>query len=162
MEWAHLDLTEGLWRKPLTKNGRTHVIELGPQTCALLRQLPRYGRYVFYGDPTNNHVNQDCPWSRTSVQYHWKKIRTQAGVPDVRVHDLRRTFATWLAMQGENLITIQNALGHSSLDATKIYVRHVPATLRAAKSRLAERLLATTVPCQSETPMLSTVQLQEG
>jgi len=42
---------------------------------------------------------------------------------DIRLHDIRRTFASYQAMTGASLITIGKSLGHKSPDATKVYAR---------------------------------------
>lgn len=55
-------------------------------------------------------------------QYLWqRKIRREAGCPDLRIHDLRHTFATYATERGFTLAQIGEALGHSSLQTTKIY-----------------------------------------
>jgi hypothetical protein len=51
-----------------------------------------------------------------------ENVRTDP-VPDVRIHDIRRTCASYLAISGENLPTIQNVLNHRSLTPTSIYAR---------------------------------------
>jgi integrase len=59
---------------------------------------------------------------------------------DVRLHDLRRTCASYLAMSGENLPTIQSVLNHKSLEPTSIYARlNTKATDRALQTQ-ADRL----------------------
>jgi hypothetical protein len=50
-------------------------------------------------------------------------IRRRWGLDDVRLHDLRRTCASWLSIEGENLPTVQNVLNHRSLAPTSIYAR---------------------------------------
>jgi integrase len=45
----------------------------------------------------------------------------QAGIENLRQHDLRRTLASWLAAQGTSLQIIEKSLGHKSLPATAIY-----------------------------------------
>jgi integrase len=53
----------------------------------------------------------------------WQRIRLRAGLPDVRLHDLRRTLGSWLAAQGHGLPLIGRALNHSSMAATQVYAR---------------------------------------
>lgn len=135
MEWSHVDLASGLWYKPRTKTGRSQTLALSPHTCALLGQLPHTEPYLFPGEwPTQ-------PWSRTAVEYHWRKVRRLANLPDVQIRDLRRTCASWLAMQGASTVTIQNVLNHSSLAVTQIYARLDQDAVRAALTRHAERIL---------------------
>ena len=58
----------------------------------------------------------------TTVTKAWEKIRAQAQLEDCRVHDLRRTHATLLGEAGVNAMLIKDALGHSSVTTTQIYV----------------------------------------
>lgn len=136
MQWSHIDLHAGLWYKPTTKNGKAQTLALSHQACELLNTLPRIGAYVFPGE------RPDLPWSKTAVAYHWYKIRKAAGCPDVQIRDLRRTCASWLAMDGASTVTIQNVLNHSSLAVTQVYARLDQSAVRAALNRHAARLLA--------------------
>ena len=136
MQVCHLDLEAKLWYKPKTKNGHSQVLPLSPQSCQFLAQLPAIGRYVFPGATPN------VPWSRTAVEYWWRKIRRQADLLDVQIRDLRRTCASWMTMHGENLKVIQTLLDHRSLQTTQIYARLDQGTMRVALSKHAERLLS--------------------
>ncbi len=137
MQRNHVDLAAGLWHKPTTKSGRSQILALSPQTCALLAQLTCSGCYLFPGE------SNEQPWSRTAVQYHWRKIRRLAQLSDVQIRDLRRTCASWLTMQGESLMVVKDILHHSSVATTQIYARLDQRAVRAALTRHAERILAT-------------------
>lgn len=134
MQRAHVDLTEGIWHKPTTKNGRRQILALSQQSCELLRGLINEGPYFFPGE------TPQVPWSRTAVEVRWRKIRAEAGCEDVQIRDLRRTTATWLSMHQENLVTIKDILHHSSLSTTQIYARADQTATRAALTRHAARL----------------------
>lgn len=138
--WTHLDLEAGLWFKPKTKNGRSHTIALSAKSIELLRELPRDGTYVFHADPTINRARPEQPWSRTAVEYHWRKIRKLAGIPDVQIRDLRRTCASYLAMQGHSTLTIQRVLNHSGLRLINVYAKLDQTAVREALSRHAAYL----------------------
>ena len=134
MQWGHLDLKDGFWYKPITKTKRAQTIALSQQACLLLGALPRRGSYVFHGE------RPDLPWSQTAVEYHWRKIRREAGCPDVQIRDLRRTCASWMAMRGESTLVIQQILNHQSLAVTQVYARLNNESVRAALTRHAERV----------------------
>ncbi len=136
MTWTEVDLHEGLWHKHRGKNGKRQVLPLSPQTCTLLSDLPRTGPYVFPGETGN------VAWSRTAVKYWWRKIRFESGCADVRIHDLRRSCASWMTINGENLKVVQTVLNHSSLQTTQIYARLDLSAVRAALVRHAERLFS--------------------
>src|SRR3990172_923676 len=57
MQRAHVDLTQGIWHKPTTKNGRRQILALSPTSCALLTSLPNKGPYFFPGE------SPVVPWS---------------------------------------------------------------------------------------------------
>ena len=80
-------------------------------------------------------------WSGTAVEFCWRRIRKQVGLRDVRIHDLRRTAASWLAINGSNLPVIQSMLNHKSLTSTQIYARLSVAPVRLALDDQAERML---------------------
>lgn len=59
----------------------------------------------------------------------------------MRIHDLRRTAASWLAINGSNLPVIQSMLNHRSLSSTQVYARLSVAPVRLAHDDQAERML---------------------
>lgn len=136
MQWSEVDYVNGLWHKRHTKNGKRHLLPLSPESLALLRALPQLGPYCFTGATPHQ------PWSRTAVKYWWRKIRFESGCPDIRIHDLRRSTASWMTMNGENLKVVQQTLGHSDLSVTgKVYAHLDLRSLREAMKRHAEQVL---------------------
>lgn len=136
MRWADLDLQQGLWRIPDTKAGRPHTIPLPLPVIEELRKLPRLegNPHVFCGR-----------WGRThlvNVSKPWKRIRKEAGLDDVRIHDLRRTLGSWLVAAGASLPLIGKALNHSNQETTAIYARLQLDPVRAALEANADRMLA--------------------
>lgn len=143
--WVDLDLVGGLWHKPMTKNGRTHTVPLPQRLLVRLCALPRTHEWVFPSTP-NNKRSESGEWGRTCVEHAWRKIRARVGLNDVRIHDLRRTAASWLAISGENLPVIQRTLNHSSLTATQVYARLDITPVRRALDQQAERMMQTLTP----------------
>lgn len=138
-QWSQFELTDpanAFWHKPKGKNGKRQVLPIDREVVALLNELPRVGPHVFTGK-TEAHV-----WSRTAVKHWWRKIRWASGVPDVRIHDLRRSTASWMTMHGENLKTVQSVLDHSSLKTTEVYARLDVGATRAALRRHADRVMS--------------------
>lgn len=69
--------------------------------------------------------------------YHVLQVRQrQAGIAKCAPHDLRRTFATTMLDNGEDLITVKDAMGHASVTTTQQYDRRGEARLRKARDRL--------------------------
>ena len=69
----------------------------------------------------------------SNVYAQYKKLLKQTGLPDITLHDLRRTWATLSVEAGVRIEQAQEALGHESIETTKnIYVTAVPALARRA------------------------------
>ncbi len=135
MRWEDLDLGQGLWRIPETKAGRPHTLPLPRPAIEELLKLPRLegNPFVFCGR-----------WGRKNlynVSKPWLRIRKEAGLNDVRIHDLRRTLGSWLVAAGASLPLIGKALNHSQPATTAVYARLELDPVRAALEANAERML---------------------
>ena len=82
----------------------------------------------------------------------WDRIRTKAGIQDVRFHDLRRTVGSWLAGNGESLSLIGKVLNHRDVSTTAIYARLNLDPVRQALERNATKMLE--VPASQRTPVV--------
>jgi integrase len=133
MEWSHIDTDAGVWNKPITKNGRPQRVPLPRQTCAALLSLPRTSKYVFRGQ-YEHHL------SRNAVDKYWRRVRNDLRMPDVRIHDFRRTVASRLLDQGEHERVIKAILNHYNGDVTSIYARASFDTQAKALQKLADGL----------------------
>jgi integrase len=113
MRWNDIDWSTRLWTKAKTKNGKPQYLPLPPQVVTAIKELPRTSEW-FFSDVRG-------PWSADSAEKVWLLCRRRWNLGDVTLHDIRRTCASYLAISGENLPTIQNVLGHRSLSPTSIY-----------------------------------------
>lgn len=133
--WKDIDLPRGTLRLPDTKAGRPRHVPLSRDALKLFRDLPRTvgNPYVFASPNKHGQALKDLykPWSR---------IREAAGCPDLRIHDLRHSVATWLAEEGNAAQFIQQALGHQSLQTTMKYIHAVGAGPREALEGLGAKL----------------------
>ena len=66
------------------------------------------------------------------MYYGWDTARRRAGLPEVRIHDLRHSFASMLINQGRSLYEVQRILGHTQIKTTQRYAHLSNATLLAA------------------------------
>ena len=66
------------------------------------------------------------------MYYPWDKIRKQAGIPDVRLHDLRHNYASLLVNHGRSLYEVQKLLGHADISTTQRYAHLSQDTLKDA------------------------------
>ena len=113
--WKEIDTKAALWVLPKTKSGHGHEVPLSPLAVELLADLSRDREHAFTVDgkkPLNG-------FSKPSVS-----VRTLSGVSDFRIHDLRRTAATFMARIAIPKITISRVLNHAEGGVTSIYARH--------------------------------------
>jgi len=117
MKWEDLDLQASTWRIPHTKTGKPHLIPLAAPALALFQSLPPHmgNPYVFPGRSGQGHL--------VNITKAWKRIRERAGLPDIRIHDLRRTVGSWMAGAGVGLPIIGKVLNHTQPSTTAIYAR---------------------------------------
>jgi integrase len=137
--WADIDLTEELWKIGITKNGEPDFVVLPTQIVNILGALPSKGtsEWVFPGDRVGQPLK--APYKA------WQKIREKAGLPDVRIHDLRHTFASWMVGQGSSPAMVGQALNHLDSATSHRYVHSMHDAVRAAKSQTVAAMLETHV-----------------
>jgi integrase len=101
----------------MTKNGDPHTVPLSADAAQLLRELPRAKDcpFVFPG--------QDGKNCRVNVNKAWTKIRKAAGLPTLRIHDLRRSVGSWLGAGGCTAEMIGALLNHRSNITSQVYVQ---------------------------------------
>ena len=138
-KWEHVDWTKQVLLVSVSKSGKPRAIALNGAALALLKSIPRNppSPYVF---PTRL-VGLFCPWDR---------IRRRAGLPDVRLHDLRHSFASFLVNQGVSLYVVQGLLGHSSPRMTQRYAHLAPQTLLDAAEMVSSIMEANQISATSE------------
>jgi integrase len=138
VKWQEINFISGHWYKPHTKTDRAQTVPVPMALLKRLEALPRYNDYVFPFEGNRSHIAHKGHLSTSKIFYAWKRIRTAAGLPDVTVHDLRRTCASWLACHGANLAVIGNVLNHSGLAHTAVYAQHVAGDARARGKQCAD------------------------
>jgi integrase len=131
--WRDIDLDQGLWTKPgsTTKQATTHCVPISDAARRLLATMREQAddgvEWLFPAIRKSGH--------RTDIDDAWNALRKTAGIPDVRLHDLRHSFASVLASQGLSLPVIGALLGHSSPTTTHRYAHLVDNVLRVATDR---------------------------
>jgi integrase len=114
-------------------DGKTgpRTVYLSPEAVAVLNaieQLPD-NPYVITGTVPGQHL--------TDLQRPWRRIRARAGLENVRIHDLRHSFASAAVTNGESLPMIGKLLGHKSVKTTARYAHLADEPVQAAASRVA-------------------------
>ena len=134
LRWEHVDLVSGCLRLPTSKTGRK-VIHLNGPSLAVLSDLAqrRTGNpWVIEG------AKPGCPL--VNIRKPWHRIREAAGLPDVRLHDLRHSFASVAVAGGLSLPIIGALLGHTQPATTARYAHLAADPLRAAAELIGSRL----------------------
>lgn len=91
---------------------------------------PLFTRIRRFDSLTNDRLTDQA------VYYVLQVRQRQAGIAKCAPHDLRRTFATAMLDNGEDLITVKDAMGHASVNTTQQYDRRGESRLRSARDRL--------------------------
>jgi integrase len=125
-KWEHVDLEKRTLLVPLSKSGKPRSIALNGAAVELLRaiQANSSNPYVF-PSPTTGRPSP-------SLYFPWQRIRVRAGLPDLRLHDLRHSFASFLVNRGVSLYVVQGLLGHGNTRYTQRYAHLTADTLRDA------------------------------
>lgn len=111
VRWADIDLRRRTMTLTHTKNNERRLVPMNDTVAEILKALPR-------------HLDTDLLFPGITgpmVTRAFMRARHRAGLLNVRFHDLRHTFASYLAMGGYNLRTIQQLLGHRDLRMTSRY-----------------------------------------
>lgn len=135
LEWAHVDFDNTMLMLPESKTGKK-VIYLSAPALEVLANVPRIegNPFIICGDKHGAHlVNLQKPWTR---------IRKLASLEDVRIHDLRHSFASIAASGGLSLPMIGKLLGHTQAATTQRYAHLAADPLRAANEAIGQRIAA--------------------
>lgn len=128
-----------------TKTERQRRISLDEATAGVLAdyiEARRAQRIEPVPDPYLFSLRLDgaAPWPPARVTKNWSKLRTKAGVPGVRLHDLRHAHVTLLLSLGVDVRTVAGRVGHANPAMTLgVYGHFVPAADAAATKLWAER-----------------------
>jgi integrase len=129
--WAQFDLKKAIWVKPgrATKQRTEHRVPLSPPAVQILADMRK-------ADPDGTRLFP--PGLAGKMRDHWFSTTEAAGISGVRMHDLRHSFASFLASAGLPLSIIGALLGHTQPSTTARYAHLFDDPLRAAAKRVGE------------------------
>src|SRR5262249_5171656 len=113
IEWNHIAWDRRIIRLPDSKTNEPRTIHLSEAALEVLKTVPRIGRFVIAG------AKPDEPYK--NLGRAWIDIRANAGLQNVRLHDLRHSYASLAAGRGVSLQMIGKLLGHRVFATTKRY-----------------------------------------
>jgi integrase len=111
-QWSHVDWNRKLIRLPDSKTNKPRTIHLSDVALDVLRSLSRRGPYIIAGATDGPYKNLSRAWILT---------RKFGGLDEVRLHDLRHSFASLAAKRGVSLQMIGKLLGHRMAQTTARY-----------------------------------------
>ena len=133
LRWENVDLEAGELRLPDSKTG-ARMVPLPRAAAGVLAALPRDpdNPWVIAGRKPGAHL--------TDLQHPWRRIRARAGLGDVRIHDLRHSFASRALALGESLPMIGKLLGHTQVQTTARYAHLARDSVKASASKIADSI----------------------
>ena len=133
--WANIDREHRVWRIPAadSKSKKIRSVPLNDAALEVLDQLGSEGKYEYL------FVKKDGERYRYLHQT-WHRIRKKAGMPWLRLHDLRHQYASMLVNSGCTLYQVQLILGHSDPSVTTRYAHLSTATLQDAASQASKAI----------------------
>ena len=139
LTWDRVDFNLRTVTIEKTKNGKVLAQPMVEAAIGILAELPSRGvsEYVFPGNRSGRPV--------VAPDDAWERIRARAGIPDLHIHDLRHSFASFLINANVPILVVSKALNHSSLKMTQRYAHLETETLRAAMEQAAPLMLGRNV-----------------
>ena len=133
LRWEHVDLENAELELPDTKTG-ARTIALPGEAVRVLENIPRIpgNPWVITGRKPNTHLK--------SLDVDWRTLRARARLKDVRIHDLRHSYASRALALGESLPMIAKLLVHRQIETTARYAHLADDTVHASAERIAESL----------------------
>jgi len=143
--WEDFDYERRLWRIHTTKLGKPRFVPMSDGVVTLLESVPRF----------------DCEWvfpnykslkPYVSIFNSWNTARCEVNLQDVRIHDLRHSYASFLVNAGRSLYEVQRLLGHTQIKTTQRYAHLSHDTLLDATNSVNTALGGMFVPMVSASP----------
>jgi integrase len=137
MRWSNVDLDLGYVLFPDSKNGDPQRIPLITQALDILKDMRQHATddWVFSSNAGSKSGHFE------DLHRPWYALLERAGIEDMRIHDLRRTFGSYQAITGASLHIIGKALGDKTTAATQVYSRLTMDPIRDSIQRGADKML---------------------
>jgi integrase len=126
--WSQIDKETRVWRIPASnsKSKRIRSVPLNDSALDVLSQLDTEGKFEYL------FVNRLTGKPYGTIMKVWSRLRGKAGVPHLRIHDLRHQYASFLVNSGRTLYEVQQILGHSDPSVTQRYAHLSSKSLQEA------------------------------
>ena len=138
VKWGDINFAQGSWKISKNKSNKVRHVPLSEgaiETLSAVRDKStcrNWGVTVSEDDFIFANPSTGKPFS--SFFYSWDKARINAGMPNLRVHDLRHSFASFLVNAGRSIYEVKELLGHADIKTTSRYAHLSQESLKAAVS----------------------------
>ncbi len=131
-KWEDFNFEQRVWRIPVSKSGKARHVPISDGVQYLLEGVPRHEDcgYVF--------ANPKTLLPYVSIFGSWNTARKAVGLADVRIHDLRHSFASFLVNSGRSIYEVQRILGHTQIKTTQRYAHLSQDSLLAAANEISK------------------------
>ncbi|PIZ30018.1 MAG: integrase [Alphaproteobacteria bacterium CG_4_10_14_0_8_um_filter_53_9] len=133
LKWEYYDRDSKTLRLPDSKTG-AKTVYIGAAVINLLAEIeqhparPKDNPYVIWGKKPGMHIKD--------IQNAWQRFRKQAEIEDVRIHDLRHSFASFAVSQGMSIAMIGRLLGHTQVQTTARYAHLMAEPMKQAATEV--------------------------
>ncbi len=131
-KWEDFNLDQKVWRIPTSKSGKARHVPISDGVLYLLSGVPRQE------DCDSVFANPKTLLPYVSIFASWNTARTSVGLSDVRMHDLRHSFASFLVNSGRSIYEVQRILGHTQIKTTQRYAHLSQDSLLAAANEISK------------------------
>jgi integrase len=132
--WSHVHWDRRMIRLPDSKTNDARTIHLSDAALEVLRSIPRIEPYVIAGAKPGEALK--------NLSRSWIVARAKRGLDDVRLHDLRHSFASLALARGVSLKMIGTLLGHKRESTTNRYAHLAQTAAAAVNEEVAEAIVA--------------------
>lgn len=133
MRWENVDTDKRMLFIPTSKTGKSRRLPLPQAAVDIIDAVPK-GTPFLFPNPRNPKAHL------RSIKHGWQAAREAAGLPDLRIHDLRHSAASAWINNGVGLATVGKLLGHANLASSARYSHLSDDTLMAAVEAGAAKL----------------------
>lgn len=145
LKWTDINFERRVVYIKKTKNGDPQAVPLSTQAISLLQEMDTFktSEWLFPSKQSRSgHLE--------NPQVAWRAMKQRAGLKDLRLHDLRRTFASYQAITGSSNEIIGKALGDKSPAVIPIYARLTEDPVRQSIQRASDKMLANILPTTNQ------------
>ncbi|MBX9911762.1 MAG: site-specific integrase [Beijerinckiaceae bacterium] len=137
LAWTDVDAGAGTLALPDRKGGARVPHPVNAAALAVIAALPRAKKAV-YVFPRDDDPKQ--PVSKEALESAWARVRWRAGIPDVRLHDLRHTVGTYASQAGVSSFIVRDLLRHSNITMTGRYANFDSDPVREVANKVGTRI----------------------